>query len=1095
MMTGPRTQKTSGHGAQPPEESLQQLRNAIEANRMAYEEACRPGSGCRVWDYCIVTAANRRQARGYRIELERRRARRLIPAATRVLVVHDPGGRRIGSGAATLNVLRVVAKDLVSRLRAAGLTPRSVASLFENRRILVIHSGGDSKRIPHYSSYGKIFATIPRPLASGWPSTVFDELMIALARFPARMDEGMLVASGDVLMAFDPQGVNLRWPGVTGIALRVPWRMGTRHGVYVQSRDATHVRDFLQKPSKTQLDAHGAIDARGQVLLDSGLVRFDAEELMVLADLAGIHLERGRLRAGGGILGSAARAGMLIDLYDEILRPLAPGTTEQEYLAVPDRRAQRVRAEIWHALRHIPFRVCAISPARLLHMGTTHEFRRLVTRDEEVARLYDFWNNIDSYVAAGRRPPGNACIVSSTLTGTSGRIGSGCVIEHSCLDGEYRIGAGAIVCGVENRGRSFYVAPGVVAHEVLIRRHGRSTSTAKVLRIYGVVDDPKLPVGGGKATLFGVEFRRWLRDRGIPQTRVWPHVPPAERSLWNAKLYPAINERAGYDIVMWMQDGSRPDSRLLERWLRAERYSLEDTFEYADCKAIAAARDTAKTRRCEIELEHLLPLDRDCSAVWRRLDSPNAFADAVRFVRSWTKRRRDPLLRMRGYKIISDILGSGEFRAALHGWAPAVTPRQTAGVPPQREAEAWRIMASRPRDIIVYDALARFYFDEAFAQVREAVRKGVRPVSLRPKVRVKPGEELVIDAPARIDFGGGWSDTPPYSLRCGGTVLNAAIRLNGRCPVRATVKILDEPQLRLISRDAGYELTTTSREEVLHYENPSDPVALLKAALCCVGIVTPRGRESLEVRLAKLGGGLEICTESRVPKGSGLGTSSIIAAALVRALFRLVGEDPSDADLFAHVSYVEQMVSTGGGWQDQIGAIVPGIKLIETVPGYEQRPRITSARLSEATCRELNRRLVLVYTGERRLAKDILQSIMGKYMSGEEGTVRILSEIQVIARAMKRALERGSLEEFGELMARHWELNKQLDPQSSTQRIERILDVARPHALGAKMVGAGGGGFMMIVGRDAASRRRIARLLRQNLADEGVSVWDWELVE
>ena len=143
------------------------------------------------WDYIILTASNERQAEGFQAQLKERRQAGLLPLQTQFAVIPDPEGKRVGSGGATLGVLKYVAEQ-TGRADFAGL------------RILVIHSGGDSKRVPQYSALGKLFSPVPHELPNGRASTLFDEFMIAMATVPSRVREGMLLLSGDVLLLFNP---------------------------------------------------------------------------------------------------------------------------------------------------------------------------------------------------------------------------------------------------------------------------------------------------------------------------------------------------------------------------------------------------------------------------------------------------------------------------------------------------------------------------------------------------------------------------------------------------------------------------------------------------------------------------------------------------------------------------------------------------------------------------------------------------------------------------------------------------------------------------------------------------------------------------
>ena len=380
--------------------------------------------------------------------------------------------------------------------------------------------------------------------------------------------------------------------------------------------------------------------------------------------------------------------------------------------------------------------------------------------------------------------------------------------------------------------------------------------------------------------------------------------------------------------------------------------------------------------------------------------------------------------------------------------------------------------------------------EAAFAAVREAIAApgdNTRRDS-RSTLALEPGAGLTVELPVRLDFGGGWSDTPPHSLERGGTVLNAAVLLEGVRPVRATVRALLKPEIRLHARDLGADLVACGKAEILECRDPGDPFALHKAALVLAGIVTP-GRESLETCLRRFGGGVEVTTESRVPKGSGLGTSSILGACLVSALCRLCGVAATTEMLFEKVLQLEQMLTTGGGWQDQAGGLVPGIKLVSSSPGVPQRLKVEPVTLPAAVLEALHRRLVLVYVGHRRLAKNILRTVMGRYLAREPEVVFILGRIQEIAREMRRALLAGKLDEFGGLMLEHWELNKRLDPNSTNAHVERVLSAAAPWAAGFKMVGAGGGGFAEIMARGPREAGRIER----DVVAAGGRVYRWKM--
>ena len=167
---------------------------------------------------CVLTASDERQAEIYRKQLEWRTGSGLLPPRTEFVVLPDPEGPRIGSGGATLRSLGL----------STARHPQPTA-----RRTLIIHSGGDARRLPHCSAPGKLFARIPRTLPDGRASTVFDEFLISLCGLAEALPPGALVASGDVLLVFDHLQLAFRRQGVTGVAASAPAEMGLRHGVFV----------------------------------------------------------------------------------------------------------------------------------------------------------------------------------------------------------------------------------------------------------------------------------------------------------------------------------------------------------------------------------------------------------------------------------------------------------------------------------------------------------------------------------------------------------------------------------------------------------------------------------------------------------------------------------------------------------------------------------------------------------------------------------------------------------------------------------------------------------------------------------------------
>ena len=179
------------------------------------------------------------------------------------------------------------------------------------------------------------------------------------------------------------------------------------------------------------------------------------------------------------------------------------------------------------------------------------------------------------------------------------------------------------------------------------------------------------------------------------------------------------------------------------------------------------------------------------------------------------------------------------------------------------------------------------------------------------------GKWLVAESPARIDLSGGWSDTPPICYEYGGCVVNAAVLLNGKRPIGARLRRLQEPVIKfcLLSKDMEptQSVICKSTDDLLTYKKPSSPAALLKACVILTRIIDPQNVSSFSSQLAVNfeEGGFELQTWSLLPTGSGMGTSSILAGAVLKVLFQSIGVEVDTRSVVHAVLVLEQMLTTG----------------------------------------------------------------------------------------------------------------------------------------------------------------------------------------
>ena len=305
-------------------------------------------------------------------------------------------------------------------------------------------------------------------------------------------------------------------------------------------------------------------------------------------------------------------------------------------------------------------------------------------------------------------------------------------------------------------------------------------------------------------------------------------------------------------------------------------------------------------------------------------------------------------------------------------------------------------------------------------------------------------------------------------------------------PIESEIRRIDEPVIRCFADRHSAMAEYRNAQQLLEACGPGSVFSIPRAALQLHGV--PVKGQSLEQTLTDLGGGLEIRCQVKLPIGSGLGTSSILAATLIRALAIMSGRELDNQALSEAVMQLEQLMTTGGGWQDQAGGIFPGAKLLITGPGPRQRIRVQPVVWSDERQAEFCQHLVLYNTGIQRMAKDLLRQVVVRYLARETATIQVLHSIKTLAMEMSYAMAEGDWRHLGELLDRHWQLNQVLDPNTANAPINAILDRARPYIYGAKLAGAGGGGFLMLVARDPEAAVALRTAVSQEAPERGAFV-------
>jgi len=300
-------------------------------------------------------------------------------------------------------------------------------------------------------------------------------------------------------------------------------------------------------------------------------------------------------------------------------------------------------------------------------------------------------------------------------------------------------------------------------------------------------------------------------------------------------------------------------------------------------------------------------------------------------------------------------------------------------------------------------------------------------------------------APTRLDFGGGWTDVPPYPQDRGGCVCNVAIER------RAHVTLQPPPA-------------------------PAPPeLPLVRAALAHAALDALHGT-----------------VQSDFPVGAGLGGSSAAGVALAAATAAWHGLTPAPAELAETSRQVEvERLGIAGGRQDHYAAAFGGALALEFGDDVSVRP----IALAPETVQALETRCLVYYTGESRISGDTIRAVLDGYAGRVPAVVFALDRMATLARLMAAALTHGDVDALGALVGEHWVHQRSLHPGITTARIDALIAAtAAAGALGAKPLGASGGGCVAIiasVGREDAvhaAATAVAERLPFRIATTGVVV-------
>ena len=898
----------------------------------------------------------------------------------------DPAGMKLGSGGGTTWLLREWYKN------------RNITGSAEKR--ILLHAGGQSRRLPGYAPSGKILTPIPVFRWARGQKLGQNLLSLQLPLYEKIMERApqnlrTLIASGDVYIRAEKPLQEIPDADVVCYGLWVDPVLATHHGVFVSDRKSPEALDFmLQKPSLEELEN---LSKTHLFLMDIGI--------WLLSDRA-VELLMKRSQKEEGVSDKNIPYSDLkyYDLYSDF------GLSLGNHPRIADEE-----------LNSLSVAILPLPGGEFYHYGTSRELlSSTVTLQNKV---YD-----QRQIMHRKVKPNPAIFVQNAevhipLSPKNDSLW----IENSCVGASWMLGARQIITGVPRNDWMLAVPDGVCVDIVPL---GKETWA---VRPYGFDDVFKGDIREEKTMFLGMPFQTWLKERGLTAD----DVTGRKDDLQAAAIFPLVgDEEEMGQVLCWMV--SEPELATgKEIWLKNHRLSADEISARADLRLLYAQRENFCKGNWEV-----LARNHEKS-VFYQLD----LADVANEFHKFGLDKPEVLL---PYTPLMQRIHNRMLRAQIE---------KLNGNDFKADEQA------------------------AFSLLREGLLADLYERKSEPHLNVYSDQIVWGRSPVRIDMAGGWTDTPPYSLFAGGNVVNIAIELNGQPPLQVYMKPCTEHRIVLRSIDMGAMEVVNTFGELQDYGRIGSPFSIPKAALALAGFVPAFSEttySSLEKQLEAFGTGIEITLLSAIPAGSGLGTSSILASTVLGSLSDFCGLMWDKNEICRRTLALEQLLTTGGGWQDQYGGVLQGIKLLQTETGFSQQPLVRWLPDHLFTHPEYRDCHLLYYTGITRTAKGILAEIVRSMFLNSSLHLGLLEEMKAHALDMAEAIQRNDFKNFGALVGKTWVQNKALDCGTNPPAVEAIINQIKDYTLGYKLPGAGGGGYLYMVAKDPQAALRIREILTRN---------------
>ncbi|MBR0036560.1 MAG: bifunctional fucokinase/L-fucose-1-P-guanylyltransferase [Bacteroidales bacterium] len=885
---------------------------------------------------------------------------------------NDPIGQKLGSGGGTTWTVQEARRNHF---------------IEPGERCIIVHAGGQSRRLPAYAPSGKILTPIPvfRWMRGQKLSQNLLDLQLPLyekimQKAPACLTT--MIVSGDVLIRANQPLQAIPDADVVCYGLWVDPSLAKNHGVFVSSRQTPDVLDhMLQKPSVETL----------VTLLRDYLFLMDIG-IWLLSDRA-LDLLMKRSAPTADSHGYPAT----YDLYSEF------GLTLGAHPVIDDPELNQLKVAIL-PLPGGEFHHYGTSPEMI---SSTLAIQNAVIDQREIMH-HDTKPHPSIFVQNAE--------IGIRLTSQNLNVW----IENSCIGANWTLSSNNIVTGVPENNWTLCLEKDQCVDVVPM---GESEFVA---RPYGFTE-PHTPE---------LLARCGYNDCKNPQTE--------------AKIYPVVsNVNDLGKVLLWMLGGriSNDENSAMaathykegkQIWEKARKLSADEISAYANLRRLTEQR-----------------------TVFRAKNWPTLAKNHERSV---------------FYQVNLDD-AAHEF--AKHN-LPVPAPLSDTSAALTLISDAMfraRLLALKGED-----KEAALCEAKAFATMREGLTSTARQ-KLLPQLNVYADQIVWSRSPVRIDLAGGWTDTPPYSLMEGGNVVNIAIELNGQPPLQVYIRPSKDYKVTLRSIDLGASEVVSSYQELADVNHVGSPFSIPKAALVLAGFhpdFCSQNYRSLEEQLTDFGSGIEMTMLSAIPAGSGLGTSSILASTVLGAVNEFCGLGWDRYEISNRTLVLEQLLTTGGGWQDQYGGVMQGVKLLQTQPGWHQQPLIRWLPDTLFTAPEYQKLHLLYYTGITRTAKGILAEIVRGMFLNSSSHLALLAEMKQHALDLYDAIQRNDFQQLGALIAKTWQQNQALDSGTNPEGVQAITRQIDDLCLGYKLPGAGGGGYLYMVAKDEDAAARIKKILSAN---------------